>query len=343
MMYQLEEKTYFYLLALLPVVWLLFAWFMLWRKRAQASFANKVLLDKLSPEKSIFKPVLKMIMLSLALLFLIIGLVNPKMGTKLATVNREGVDIVFAVDVSKSMLAEDVAPNRMEKSKQLMSKVIDELGGDRVGIIAYAASAVPVLPITNDFAAAKMFLKGVNTDLLSSQGTAIRQALEMAKGYYDDEEQANKILIILSDGEDHSEDVIAAAEEAAKEGIKVFTIGIGTEKGDRIPIKQNGRLYGYKQDKAGNTVITKRNDKILKEIANVTNAKYIDGNKTQYVVDFLKEVLGKMDKSSFETKQYTDYKDQFQWFLGFGLLFLLIDIFLLEKKTNWIEKLNLFR
>jgi Ca-activated chloride channel family protein len=342
-MYQLEEKIYFYLLALIPVIWLLFTWFMLWRKRAQDSFANKTLLDKLSPEKSTFKPILKTIMLSLALLFLIIGLVNPKMGTKLASVKREGVDIVFAVDVSKSMLAEDVAPNRMEKSKQLMSKVIDELGGDRVGIIAYAASAVPVLPITNDFAAAKMFLKGVNTDLLSSQGTAISQALEMAKGYYDDEEQANKILIILSDGEDHSEDVLTAAKAAAKEGIKVFTIGIGTEKGERIPIKQNGRIYGYKQDNQGNTVITKRNDKVLKEIAKVTNAKYIDGNKTQYVVDFLKEVLGKMDKSSFETKQYADYKDQFQWFLGLGLLFLLIDIFLLEKKTNWIEKLNLFR
>jgi Ca-activated chloride channel family protein len=342
-MYQLEEKTYFYLLALIPVIWLLFTWFMLWRKRAQANFASKALLDKLSPEKSTFKPILKMVMLSLALLFLIIGLVNPKMGTKLASVKREGVDIVFAVDVSKSMLAEDVAPNRMEKSKQLMSKIIDELGGDRVGIIAYAASAVPVLPITNDFAAAKMFLKGVNTDLLSSQGTAISQALEMAKGYYDDEEQANKILIILSDGEDHSEDVLTAAKEAAKEGIKVFTVGIGTEKGERIPIKQNGRIYAYKQDNQGNTVITKRNDKVLKEIAKVTNAKYIDGNKTQYVVDFLKEVLGKMDKSSFETKQYADYKNQFQWFLGLGLFFLLIDIFLLEKKTNWIEKLNLFR
>ena len=342
-MYQLEEKTYLYLLLIIPVIWLIFAVFMAWRKRKQAAFSNLDLLQKLSPNQSVFKLVLKTIMLSLALLFLIIGLVNPKMGTKMATVKRQGVDIVFAVDVSKSMLATDVAPDRMEKAKQLMSKIIDELGGDRVGIIAYAASAVPVLPITSDFAAAKMFLQGINTDLLSSQGTAIRQALNMAKGYYDDEDQANKILIILSDGEDHSEDVVSAAKEAAKEGIKIYTIGIGTEKGDRIPIKRNGRLMGYKQDKEGNTVITKRNAKVLKEIASVANGKYIDGNKTSYVVDYLKEILKNTDKSDFESKQYADYKDQFQWFLGLGLLFLLFDVFLLEKKTDWIKKLNLFR
>ena len=342
-MYQIEEKTYLYLLVLVPVVWLVFVLFSLWKKRKQAAFASSELLAKLSSEKSQLKPILKVITLSLALLFLIIGLANPKMGTKMATVKRQGVDIVFAVDVSKSMLAEDVAPSRIEKSKQLISKIVDELGGDRVGIIAYAATAVPVLPITSDFAAAKMFLQGVNTDLLSSQGTAIKQALAMAKGYYDDEEQTNKILVIISDGEDHSEDVLAAAEEAAKEGIKIYTIGVGTEKGERIPIKRNGRLMGYKQDNKGNTVITKRNTEILKEIAAASNGKYIDGNKTSYVVKFLKEVLQNMDKSSFETKQYAAYKDQFQWFLALGLLFLLIDVFLLEKKTNWIAKLNLFK
>ncbi len=341
-MYQLEEKIYLYVLLIIPVIWLLFVVFMAWRKRQQAAFANLDLLQRLSPNQSLFKIILKTIMLSLALLFLTIGLVNPKMGTKMTTVKRQGVDIVFAVDVSKSMLATDVAPDRMQKAKQLMSKTIDELGGDRVGIIAYAASAVPVLPITTDFAAAKMFLQGINTDLLSSQGTAIRQALNMAKGYYDDE-QANKILVILSDGEDHSEDVVSAAKEAAKEGVKIYTIGIGTEKGSRIPIKRNGRLMGYKEDKDGNTVITKRNSKILKEIASVANGKYIDGNKTGYVVDYFKEILKNTDKSDFETKQYADYKDQFQWFLGLGLLFLLFDIFLLEKKTDWIKKLNLFR
>lgn len=342
-MYQIEEKTYLYLLVLVPVIWLVFVLFSLWKKRKQAAFASSELLDRLSSEKSTLKPILKVISLSLALLFLIIGLANPKMGTKMATVKRQGVDIVFAVDVSKSMLAEDVAPNRMAKSKQLIAKIVDELGGDRVGIIAYAASAVPVLPITSDFAAAKMFLQGINTDLLSSQGTAIKQALAMAKGYYDDEGQTNKILVIISDGEDHSEDVLTAAEEVAKEGIKIYTIGVGTEKGARIPIKRNGRLMGYKQDSKGNTVITKRNTEILKEIAAKSNGKYIDGNKTNYVVKFMKEILNNMDKYSFETKQYAAYKDQFQWFLALGLLFLLLDVFLLEKKTNWIAKLNLFK
>ena len=179
---------------------------------------------------------------------LAIALVNPKIGTKLETVKREGVDIVFAVDVSKSMLAEDIAPNRLEKSKQLVTQIINNLASDRIGIIAYAGKAFPQLPITTDYASAKMFLQSMNTDMLSSQGTAIDEAIKLARTYYDDEEQTNRVLFIISDGEDHSDIAINLAEEAANEGIRIFTIGVGTANGGPIPIKRNGIVLNYKKD-----------------------------------------------------------------------------------------------
>jgi Ca-activated chloride channel family protein len=186
-MYQLEEKIWFWVLAIIPVIILFFLVLQIWKRHAQKKFADKSLLKKLSPNQSLFKSILKLTVLCLAIASLAIALVNPKIGTKLETVKREGVDIVFAVDVSKSMLAEDIAPNRLEKAKQLVTQIINNLASDRVGIIAYAGKAFPQLPITTDYASAKMFLQNMNTDMLSSQGTAINEAIELAKTYYDDD------------------------------------------------------------------------------------------------------------------------------------------------------------
>jgi len=198
------------------------------------------------------------------------------------------------------------------------------------------------LPITTDYAAAKMFLQNMNTDMMSSQGTAIREAIELAKTYYDDEEQTNRILVLISDGEDHEGDASSIAEEANEQGIRIFTIGVGNEKGGPIPIKRNGIVLNYKKDKNGETVITKRDEATLKEIAEEANGVYIDGSNTNAVVDTIKDLLERMDKKEFESKQIADFKDQFQWFLGFGILFLFIDIFFLERKTGWLKRLNLF-
>ena len=341
-MFQLEEKIWFWALGIIPVIILLFLVLQYWRYRTQKKFADKSLLKRLSPNRSIFKSVLKIIVLSLAFLCLTIALVNPKIGTKLETVKREGVDIVFALDVSKSMLAEDIAPNRLEKSKQLVTQIINNLASDRVGIIAYAGKAFPQLPITTDYASAKMFLQSMNTDMLSSQGTAIDEAIKLAKTYFDDEEQTNRVLIIISDGEDHSEQAAAIAAEASEEGIRIFTIGVGDVKGGPIPIKRNGVVLNYKKDRQGETVITKLNEETLKNIASEANGAYINGKNTKDVVENIREILNTMDKTEFEAKQFADFKDQFQWFLGFGIFFLLIDILLLERKTAWLKKLNLF-
>ncbi len=342
-MIQFEEKIYFYLLAIIPVMVVLFILLQIWKKRTQKKFAKLPLLKRLTPDRSEFKSSLKLILFLLGLAFLTLALVNPKIGTKLETVKREGVDIVFAVDVSKSMLAEDIAPNRLEKAKRLVSEIINQLGSDRIGIIAYAGQAFPQLPITTDYGAAKMFLQSMNTDMLTSQGTAIDQAIQLATTYYDDEEQTNRVLVIISDGEDHSEDAtLNVVEDATDAGIKIFTVGVGKAKGAPIPIKRKGVLERLKKDAQGEVVITKLNETVLREIAEDGNGAYIDGSKTEEAVNYIKEQLAQMDKTEFEAKQFAEYKDQFQWFLGAGFLFLFLDLFVLDRKTQWLRKLNLF-
>lgn len=341
-MYRIEEPIYFYLFAVIPIIVVVFLLVLWWKKRTQKKFTNVDLLAKLAPNKSNFKPILKLIFFLIGISFLILALVNPKMGTQLKTVKREGVDVVFALDVSKSMLAEDIAPNRLEKSKQIISKIIDKLGSDRVGIIIYAGNAYPLLPITTDHAAAKMFLQNANPDIVSSQGTAIGEALDLAKTFYNNDEQTNRFLIIISDGEDHEEETKQVAQNISNEGVKVYTVGVGTEKGGPIPIKINGSLIGYKKNREGETVITKRKPEILQGVADAANGIYIDGNRTEKPVDAIEEIIANAQKSEFETKQFSDYKDQFQWFLGIGIFFLVLDVFLLEKKTKWLRKVDLF-
>jgi len=341
-MFQLEENIWFWLLLIPLGMLLLFLWTQLWKKRTKRKFSDLKLLKRLSPDQSLFKSVLKFITLSLGFICLIIALVNPKIGTSLQTVKREGVDIVFAIDVSKSMLAEDIAPNRLEKAKQLTTQIINTLVSDRVGIIAYAAKAVPQLPITTDYSAAKMFLQNMNTDMLSSQGTAIDEAIQLSRSYYNDEEQTNRVLVIISDGEDHNNLSLDVAEAAAKEGIKIFTIGVGTEKGGPIPIKRNGIVMSYKKDQNDATVITKLNKKTLSEIADEANGTYVDGKSTSDVIETVGGILNKMDKKEFEAKEFAEFKDQFQWFLGLGLFFLILDVLFLERKTAWLKRLNLF-
>ena len=341
-MYQLEEKIFFYALFVIPIMVLTFIILNNWKIKTQKKYFSKNLLNELSPEVSIFKPKLKLLITIFSLVFITIGLVNPKIGTQLKTVKREGVDIVFAIDVSKSMLAEDIAPNRLEKSKRLVSQIINELNTDRVGIIAYAASALPVLPITTDYSTARMFLQSLNSDMLSSQGTAVLEALKLSKEFYDDQNQTNRVLCILSDGEDHEFDNNNIKDLIEDVGITIFSIGSGTNKGAPIPIKSKGIVESYKKNIEGDVVITKLNAPLLKKFANSSNGIYLEGYNTDEVVSNIIKELKEMDKKEFESKQFVAYKDQFQWFLGIGLFFLCLELFVLEKKTFWLKKLNLF-
>jgi Ca-activated chloride channel family protein len=339
---ELDEKKYLYLLFILPIVVLVFLVNLYWKRKKQREFGDLDMVKKLSPESSVFKPVLKLVLLLVALLGLILGLVNPKIGTKMETVKREGIDIVFAMDVSKSMLAEDVAPNRLDKSKQIVSQIINQLGSDRIGIVAYAGSAFPVLPITTDYGVAKMFLQSMNTGMVSSQGTSLDEAIKLSSTYFDDKSKTSKLLILISDGEDHSEGAESAAEEANKLGMKIITIGIGTEKGGTIPLKRNGIVESFQRDNNNEVVITKLNRASLEAIAKTTKGGYVNGNNTKEVLEYIKNALDKIQKTEFEATEMADFQSQFQWFLGIAFVFLFLDIFLLERKTNWVNKLNLF-
>ncbi|SFJ46043.1 VWA domain-containing protein [Myroides guanonis] len=339
-MWEFDDKKYFFLLIIVVLLALLLVGYLLWQKRVQKQFASAKALDVLAPNRSKNKPIIKACIYLFALALITIALVNPKIGTRIETVKRQGIDIVFILDVSKSMLAEDMAPNRLAKTKQLVTQIINNLGSDRIGIVGYAATAFPMLPITTDYYAAKMYLQSMNTDMVSSQGTDFEDAIRVASNYFDNP-QTSKLMILISDGEDHGEDMSNAVSIAKEKGIKIISIGVGTEKGGPIPIKSPKGLE-YKKDWDGNTVITKMNPETLNYIATETGGKYYYGENTQEVVTWIKNDLEQIEKTDFESQQIAEFQSQFQWFLILAFLLLFIDAFILERKTKWMQKLNLF-
>ena len=319
-MIHIDEKIYLWFIAvLLPLLFVFVV--SLWRKKkAQRAFADSALLRRLSPDRSNFKLWLKWILLSAVVVLLCIA---------------------FAIDVSKSMLAEDVAPNRLEKAKRIAFETINQLKGDRVGIVAYAASAYPQLALTTDHSAAKMFLQSMNTNMLSSQGTAIQEAIRMATNYFDDKSTTSRLLFIISDGEDHEMGATEIAAEAQEKGIHIYTIGVGTEKGSPIPMRELGE-QSYKRDSNGEVVITRLNKELLQQIAINAGGQYLNGDNTQEAVSQIEKILEGTEKSQFDTQKFVDFKDQFQWFLAGALLLLVLDLFIFERKTQWVKRLNLF-
>ncbi|WP_158962046.1 VWA domain-containing protein [Myroides fluvii] len=339
-MWELDDKKYFLLLLAIAVIALLVVWEILWKKKVQKTFATAKAMQALAPNKSANKPMIKAALYLAALICIVLALVNPKIGTRIVTVKRQGVDIVFTLDVSKSMLAQDMAPDRLAKMKQLTSQIINSLGPDRVGIVGYAGSAFPMLPITTDHYAAKMYLQSMNTDMVSSQGTALEDAIHVASNYFDNP-RTSKVMILISDGEDHGEGVDASIQVARDKNIKIITLGVGTEKGGPIPIKTAKGLE-YKRDWDNEVVITKLDPSTLKHIADATGGKYFYGSNTQEIVDLITNELNKIEKTDFESQQIAEFQSQFQWFLGLAFILICIDLFILERKTSWMKKLNLF-
>jgi Ca-activated chloride channel family protein len=341
-MYLFDNPSYLYLTLIIPIVIIINWFYMAWRNKIQKFFSNNKLLDQISPNRSNFKLNLKLVLELFVILFLSIALANPKIGTELKSINREGVDIVFAIDVSKSMLAEDVAPNRLTRSKRIISEIINSLSSDRVGIVAYAAQAIPQVPLTTDFASVKNFLQVIDTDMLSSQGTSIDSALNLSVNFFDQNSDTNRVLILISDGEDHDDIPESIINLISENNINLITIGIGQEAGTTIPIKIDGTVDSYKKDINGDVVITKRNSDFLLKIASSSKGEYIDGNSTEDALELVKTKLDKIDKSEFESSEFVEYKQQFQIFILLSLLFIISDIFIFQTKTKWIQHLNLF-
>mgnify|MGYP001034254038 CR=1 FL=1 len=320
-----------------------------WKKNAIASFGDPTLISSLMPDVSSGRPVLKFFLLLFALWSLVIGIANPRIGSKIEEVKREGVDLMIALDLSKSMLAEDIKPNRLERSKQAISKLIDKLQGDRIGLIVFGGEAFVQLPITTDYAAAKLFLSTVGTDIMPSPGTAIGEAIELGLQSFgksaelEEDVQTNKAIIVITDGENHEDDAIDAASAASKKGVVVHTIGMGLTKGAPIPIYRNGVQVGYRKDKEGNAIITKLDETLLQQIAAAGDGTYIRANNLQTGLSVLFTELNKMEKVKYGSKIFTDYEDRFQYFLAGAIFFLILEFFIAEKKNKYLRKIKLFK
>ena len=337
-----ERPDTLYALLLIPV--LLVAYFLVLRlqKKSLQKFADQEFIKYLMPLKSVGRPWVKLIFYFFAIASIVFGIANLQSGAKMEEVKREGIDIFIAMDVSNSMLAEDIAPNRLERSKQAISRLIDKLEGDRIGIIVFAGKAYIQLPITTDYAAARLFLSTINTDIVPSQGTAIGEAIEMAMRSLDENER-NKAIVVISDGEDHEENAIKMAEEAAKAGISVFTIGMGLADGAPIPMyNEYGKKTGFRKDKSNTTVVTKLDEGMMQQIAQAGNGFYVRANNTRSGLETILTEINKLEKSEIDSKIYTDYENRFQWFLAAAIIFLLAELLTTSRKRTWESKINLW-
>ena len=343
-MLRYDNIEFLYLLALIPLLIIGIIMYSKWQKNSILKFGDINLLNQLMQYHSIFRKKIKNTLFVLAITFLIVGLSNPQVGTKMEEVKREGVDLMIAIDLSYSMMAQDIKPNRLERAKQAISRLIDKLEGDRIGLVVFAGEAYVQLPITTDYSAAKLFLSTVNTSIIPTQGTKIGNAIDLCSKSFDKENAQSKAIIIITDGETHDEEAIESAKKAKEEGIYIHTLGMGLTKGGPIPIyNKYGSTSEFRKDREGNVIITKLNESMLEEIALAGEGTYIRANNSKSGLSSLFEEINKMEKKEIGTMIFTNYKDRFQIFIGISLVLLILNLFFLERKNNIKSKINLFK
>ena len=342
-MFRFGNQEYLFTLLIIPILILLFGFAQYYKKRALAKFGDMSVIEQLMPFVSKTRPVLKFIFLTIAILALIFALADPQFGSKLEKVKVKGAEIIIAIDVSNSMLAEDIKPNRLERAKQAISKLVDKMENDRIGLIVFAGDSYIQVPVTSDYSAAKMFLSSINTSFVSKQGTAIGSAIDLAMNSFTPESNMEKALIIITDGENHEDDAVKAAELAHEKGIAIHTIGMGSPQGAPIPLQKGYGQTVFQKDKDGNTVISKLDQGTLQEIASAGGGVYIRANNTQTGLNKLFERINKMEKTEMEERIYTDFEHRFQYLLAIALFFILLDIFIPERKSKWSKNFNLFK
>lgn len=341
-MFRFANIEWLYLLAAVPLLFLLYALAMRGRKKALEKFGDNALLLELMPEVSTSRRFWKMFISAIALILVIIGVANPQIGSKYEEVKREGYELMIALDVSNSMLAEDLQPNRLERAKQSISKLIDELKGDKIGIVVFAGDAYVQLPMTVDYAAAKLFLSTISPDIVPTQGTAIGKAINLSVQSFGEVPTKNRAIIVITDGENHEDDAVKLAAAAKEQGIIVHTIGIGSREGTPIPYYINGRNAGFRRDRDGNTVVTKLDEKKLQDVAQAGGGIYIKATNAMSALKVLFDELNKMQKEEFGSKMFTDYEDRFQYFIAAALLLLLMELLIPERKSKLFKDVNIF-
>tara|TARA_B110000027_G_scaffold13905_1_gene13437 strand:+ start:1911 stop:3071 length:1161 start_codon:yes stop_codon:yes gene_type:complete len=343
--FRFEHPGALWLLLIIVLLNILWIKNKIWKKKAISNFAEINTLSKIFNGFSNNRSSIKFFTFRIAIGLLIIAAANPQYGENERTVESKGIDIMVALDISKSMMAEDLVPdyNRLDIAKLAIGKLMNELRGDHVGIVVFAGEAYKQLPLTPDYQVAKLFLKSVGSDMISSQGTDIGNAIELCMSSFSEDRKTNKAIVIISDGEDHEEMAVNAAKDASENGVVICTVGMGSEKGVPIPIIRNGKKVGIKKDQDELTVLTKLNEENLIQIAEAGNGTY---SKTKGLSLDLRKILdriNKIEKTSLKKDRYSTYDDQFQWFLFPGLLLLLLEFVIFEKRGKIDDQLVLFK
>ena len=342
-MFRFANPEYLYLLILIPFLLLIFRIGRGLTRRRLNQFGDPDILKDLMPDLSYSRPIVKYLFLTTALIFLILAVARPQFGSKLQEVKRKGIEIIIALDVSNSMLAQDIQPNRLEKAKQSISKLVERLVNDRIGLIVFAGQAYTQIPITNDYASAKMFLSSISTGIVPVQGTAIGSAIKLAMSSFTQQEDMSRVLIIITDGENHEDDAVALAREAAEKGIKTYTIGVGLAKGSPVPMSGGSGQQDFLKDKDGNVVISKLNEQMLEQIASEGGGKYIRANNTRLGLNALFEDINQLEKKEIEAKVYSEYQDMFQYPSALALLLIIIEFLILDRKNRRLKHIRLFK
>lgn len=338
-MFRFQNVEVLYLLAVVPV---LITGFLVYRyvfKRRLKKFGNPDIIKQLMPLQSNSRPYIKFFTLMLVISLMIFALSRPQFGSKLKEVKRKGIELIIALDVSNSMLATDISPNRLERAKQAINDLVSKMRDDRVGMIIFAGDAYTQLPVTNDYVSAKMFLSNISPDIVSKQGTAIGKAINLGSKSFSQAEETSKAIVIISDGENHEGDALEAAKAAGEKGILVYTIGMGSTQGSLIPKKSGA---GFITDKQGNPVTSRMNPEMLNQIATAGGGKYFTASSNNVHLNDLYNELRKLEQAAIETQVYSEYDDQYGYFIALALLLLILEHLIMERKNKWLSNIKLF-
>lgn len=339
-MFRFANPEYLYILIVIPLLFGLYFLSSYIRTKRLSEFGDLTLIRQLMPGVSFRRGWIKFIIFLVAFALMVIGLARPQFGSKLTEAKRKGIEIIIALDVSNSMLAQDIQPNRLERAKQAIARLVDQLTNDRIGLIVFAGDAYVQLPVTNDYTSAKMFLSSISPGIVPKQGTAIGTAINLASNSFSPQEETSKVIIVISDGENHEDNPVEQATLAAEKGIIVHAIGIGSQQGAPIPTGSNSQ--DFLRDKDDNVVVTRLDEETLSKVAISTGGKYIRANNTQIGLMPIFEEINRMEREEFKEKIFSEYDDQFQYLFGLALLLLIIEFFILERRNRLIQKLNLF-
>jgi Ca-activated chloride channel family protein len=340
-LFRFANPDFLYLLLLLPVMLILYIISSVRRKRSIRKLGDQKLVSELLPELSEIRPLVKFMLMMIVIISAIIALARPQFGSKIEDVKKEGVEVIIALDVSNSMLAEDIQPNRLTRAKQAISRLVDNLGNDKIGLIVFAGDAYTQIPVTTDYVSAKMFLSSIGPEMVPKQGTAIGAAISLGIRSFTPGENKSKALIIITDGENHEDDPVSVAEEASKAGIVIHTIGIGSEQGVPVPVA-SGNRRDFMKDRDGNTVITRLNEDILRNVAISGNGNYVRASNSNIGLEEIYGEIRKMKQEELESTVYTEYNDQFQIFTAIAAFLLILEFLIMDRKNRRLANIRLF-